>query len=170
MDTKQCSKCKQDLPVSEFWKDKHKADGLRSACRACNKNNPEYMRKYYRKNKDGSIREWRDANKEVLSERAREWQRANPERYKELQRRSHLKKYGLTPESYDAMLEAQDGGCRVCGAPSNLQIDHDHGCCPGKESCGKCVRGILCGPCNTVLGMVNDNPARLSSLIKYLGG
>ena len=31
------------------------------------------------------------------------------------------------------------------------QIDHDHRCCPGSESCGKCIRGILCSSCNTGL-------------------
>lgn len=36
----------------------------------------------------------------------------------------------------------------------NKHIDHDHSCCPGRTSCGACVRGILCAGCNTMMGRV----------------
>ena len=68
-------------------------------------------------------------------------------------RRSRLGNYGLTPESFDAMLAAQGGRCAVCPATdpggSNWNIDHDHTCCPGPRTCGCCVRGLLCTGCNT---------------------
>lgn len=35
METKRCSRCKQELPVSEFGKDKQKSSGLASHCRNC---------------------------------------------------------------------------------------------------------------------------------------
>ena len=31
-------------------------------------------------------------------------------------------------------------------------IDHDHRCCNTERSCGKCIRGILCVRCNTLIG------------------
>ena len=47
-------------------------------------------------------------------------------------------------------------------------IDHDHSCCPGINSCGKCVRALLCHNCNTTLGRVGDDPEILQAMIAYL--
>lgn len=84
-------------------------------------------------------------------------------------------KYGLSPEANTALLEAQGGGCAICGitaseSPHPLVVDHDHSCCPGKRSCGKCVRGILCRACNVALGNLNDEPRRVLSAYQYLVG
>lgn len=86
-------------------------------------------------------------------------------------------KYGLTLDEYDAMFLEQDFRCLICGkifANDSLKdkpfVDHDHSCCPGPKSCGKCVRGILCMRCNTLLGLVEDNPDILLSAINFLGG
>jgi len=59
-------------------------------------------------------------------------------------------------------------GCQVCGSFERLCIDHDHSCCPGKHGCEKCVRGVLCNDCNTILGRARDNPDRLHALAVYL--
>jgi hypothetical protein len=97
-------------------------------------------------------------------------------------RRAKLRKdYGMTVADYDAMLMAQGGGCDICGAteslvttiptlgPRNgLHIDHDHACCPGPRSCGKCIRGILCSKCNRALGCIDDNAERAHKLADYL--
>lgn len=53
------------------------------------------------------------------------------------------KQLGVTDTEYAAMLEAQDGGCAICGAPPKtrrLSVDHNH-------RTGK-VRGLLCFRCN----------------------
>ncbi|MFD0291328.1 endonuclease domain-containing protein [Streptomyces sp. NPDC127061] len=64
------------------------------------------------------------------------------------------KKYGLTIWRVNAILRAQGDACAICGespgdaaieGPSYWQIDHDHTCCSG---CARCVRGLLCMPCN----------------------
>ncbi len=48
--TKVCHKCGRELPVSEFYKDKTRKDGLRPYCKECRKeyreNNLSYMSKY----------------------------------------------------------------------------------------------------------------------------
>lgn len=84
--------------------------------------------------------------------------------------------FGITAEQYDEMLARQGG---VCANPAcdrtvsddgrRLSVDHDHACCPGPKSCGKCVRGLLCHTCNATLGMVDDDPTRLLGLVAYLG-
>jgi hypothetical protein len=52
----------------------------------------------------------------------------------------------------------------------NLRVDHDHRCCPGAHSCGKCVKGLLCEGCNIASGWLGDSPGRAEGLARYLAG
>lgn len=74
---------------------------------------------------------------------------------------ARLKKFGLDLAWFDA----QQGRCGICETTEpgvkGWSIDHDHSCCPKGQGCVKCVRGILCGRCNTGLGLLGDDPARL---------
>lgn len=77
--------------------------------------------------------------------------------------------YGLTEQDYFKIYDAQKGLCAICGKPETsvsrgnknkprrLSVDHNHACCPTQKSCGKCIRGLICGRCNSVLGFVNDD-------------
>jgi hypothetical protein len=47
-----------------------------------------------------------------------------------------------------------------------FDLDHDHACCSGDRSCGKCARGLLCSRCNFVLGWVEKDLTRLNLLEK----
>ena len=80
--------------------------------------------------------------------------------------------YGLTEAEYDAMVVAQGDSCAICGTTDrqgkSWHIDHDHACCPGNKSCGKCVRGLLCAICNQGLGHARDDVSILASMIDYL--
>ncbi len=84
------------------------------------------------------------------------------------QRKFLLRSYGLTAESYAARLAAQDGKCAVCGclpeqsAKGVLAVDHDH-------ATGR-VRGLLCGLCNTGIGLLKDNRTFLLRAADYLTG
>ncbi len=88
------------------------------------------------------------------------------ERIRDLKRR-----FGLTPDDYQAMVDAQRGVCAIChkeetsfepktGTRKNLAIDHCH-------KSGK-IRGLLCWHCNSVLGKVEDSIPRLKAMIAYL--
>ena len=66
-----------------------------------------------------------------------------------------IRTYGLSPREHTALLVFQGHRCAICrratGATKALATDHDHACCPGRVSCGGCVRGKLCGPCNEIV-------------------
>lgn len=73
-----------------------------------------------------------------------------------------------------------DPSCRLCGkrfytgrggTRSAFAVDHDHACCNGGTSCGRCVRGILCSSCNMSLGHVESmiGWAGVPALLGYLG-
>jgi hypothetical protein len=75
-----------------------------------------------------------------------------------------------------AMSEKQNHCCAICGLPETVKmretlchlcVDHDHTCCPGAKSCGKCIRGLICRRCNSILGGVNDSIELLEKVIEY---
>lgn len=86
--------------------------------------------------------------------------------------RQNTRKYGLTSEEYIVLFNSQKGLCAVCKTPDAegkwLSIDHDHTCCAGKKSCGKCVRGLLCRKHNIGLGNLDDSPEVLRAGAAYL--
>lgn len=127
------------------------------------------------------------------TEKSRKWRAENPQKYKETGRRSVAKerqkdkddpkrirartlwkKYRLTLEQYETMIAAQEGACATCGTDSPggpggiLHVDHDHSCCPGGKTCGRCIRGLLCDRCNKALGYVDDDVDTLMNLASYL--
>jgi hypothetical protein len=84
-----------------------------------------------------------------------------------------LQYYGIIASAYKELWDSQNGCCAICEIPENesgkaLAIDHDHECCSGRKSCGKCVRGLLCTKCNVLLGMSSDSPEILQRATAYL--
>jgi len=74
-------------------------------------------------------------------------------------------RYGMTYEQWERMRENENYRCMICGITEEevgrkLDVDHCH-------SSGK-VRGLLCNPCNSMLGHAKDNTEILQSAIKYL--
>lgn len=161
---KKCSKCGELKPLSNYYRaGGNSRDGLRGDCIPCNlagkaerhRLNPEPARK--------RTREWRLANLDRANANQQAFVASGGKRLSD--RKSYLmRKYGMTIERYDAMLEAQGGGCFICGRPPrediSLHVDHDH--CTGK------VRGILCFCCNNALADFQDDPALLRKAACYV--
>jgi hypothetical protein len=79
--------------------------------------------------------------------------------------------YGIDLETYFRLHTKQGGGCAICGAKHSavakgpaerLCVDHCH------ET--GAIRGLLCKPCNTALGAMQDDCLRLRKAIDYLNG
>jgi hypothetical protein len=93
-----------------------------------------------------------------------------------LNRKSILKlRFHMTIEDYEKLFKKQKGKCAICGSKDSqvkrqkyFCIDRDHKCCPTSKSCGKCIRGLLCQRCNSLLGYSYDNINILRNAIKYL--
>jgi len=153
MPTKICTICEVEKDLDEFYRHRYAKDRRQSKCKDCSRS---YSKKYA------------EDNPERMSRNNALWRRNHPDyaRAWSLKRRYHL-----TLEQFDALLEKQ-GGCAICGRDTpdahGWQVDHDHSCCPSGYSCGKCVRGILCAPCNKGLGHFGDNPDRLIVAAEYL--
>jgi len=191
---KTCSKCKETKPLVSFHKDPRFSDGRKSKCKSCEK---VIKQAWYRRNRELSVErakryrinhpEWtKEANKSVnRGERSASWRDRNPEKAKIIARRAainrRLRKYNITLEQYEAPKAAQNNLCAACKEPptelkgntnavflDNFVIDHDHRCCPGEGSCGKCIRGLTCSPCNVAAGMLRDNPVKARNLADYL--
>ena len=163
MDSKRCRDCGEVKPVGDFYRHAGCSDGLRPECKVCNL--AEKARRHR-------------ANPDAARERTRQWQQDNPQRYAENRerwrasgrkaisnRRSYLKrKYGITLEQYDAMLEAQGGCCAICRRPPrddiSLHVDHHHG--SGR------LRGLLCFSCNVTVGHMREERDRLGAIADYL--
>lgn len=84
-----------------------------------------------------------------------------------------VQNFGLPPGMYEALLAFQGGTCailycRAQGKKRALAVDHDHSCCPGPTSCGKCVRGLLCQRHNLAIGYDADKPEVFDSMAAYL--
>lgn len=80
--------------------------------------------------------------------------------------------YGLTETAFVALLAAQNGGCAICGTEIGMMtchVDHDHACCEHhRNTCGNCVRGLLCPGCNFGIAAFRDSTDRLRAAIHYL--
>ena len=108
-------------------------------------------------------------NREEILARQKAKRLADPEKTRDTRLRT-LYKMGV--EDYNEMLEKQGHKCCICnGVNENgayLSVDHDHSCCPGVKSCGKCVRGLLCHACNVSVGFMQDSPERFIRAAIYL--
>jgi hypothetical protein len=161
---KRCSICGVTKPFDDFYRAKGMRDGHRSDCKACNQ-----ARKRERYAADPAryiamVRRWQRANPDRMRTYRNE-RNARPEVKRQQRDMYYRRTYGVSADEVDAMLDAQNGRCAICGerAPDRLasmHLDHDH-------EHGQ-LRGLLCLSCNQGLGKFRDDPTVLLRAIVYL--
>jgi hypothetical protein len=89
---------------------------------------------------------------------ARKYRKNHPDRRRFIQ----APRYGTTKAKVEACSVEQDNKCAICLEVFDRtpQIDHDH-------STNK-FRGLLCKPCNWLLGNARETVLILENAIKYL--
>jgi hypothetical protein len=136
---KTCTKCGKVKPLNEFGRDRHKSDGLTTACRECRASqireqraaDPEKARaavrqwrsdnlEKSRRSGRASVRRWRAANRETDRENSRNWYRSNPERARA---RNRATRAAMRRKVFDHY----GWSCACCGSTENLTIDHVNG-------------------------------------------
>ena len=166
---KLCPKCQVEKDEADFHRNS-RTGKPRSWCRACT-------------NADNLARA--KANPEKTAARSRAWREANPERAaavalaryhrdKDKSRADYMR--SRFKVEWQTLWDQQGGLCACCGEPMlregreklSAVVDHDHKCCSGRTSCGKCVRGLVHWRCNLVLGYANDDPHLLQRAAAYL--
>lgn len=141
--TKMCVKCDQELPREDF--------GVRpngysmSYCRECLKrgNREKAMRHYYKHPEE--VRKRREYNRKACLKRY----------------------YGMTIEQWEELKTRQGGLCAICGSPPPVKAKRDVLVVDHCHATGA-IRGLLCDPCNHMLGSARDNIQTLRSAIRYL--
>jgi hypothetical protein len=109
--------------------------------------------------------------KEARALARRKWEQTHPEQWELLKKNQRFRRrYGITVDIYEQLLEKQNGKCRIClqipkgihgsGRLKVLHVDHDH-------STGE-IRGLLCDNCNRGLGYFKDDSLLLQQAIIYL--
>lgn len=162
---KTCTVCAVEKPIDQFY-----TTGRKSPCGWCKVCCELWRKSYYAANREAILEQQRAYNKEnaaVINQKKREKRINDPQKLKD-QRIKRV--YGLSPSALKRKMSEQGQACSICKEPllSGIHIDHDHACCTGKSSCGKCVRGLLCEDCNRGLGSFRDVPSRLRSAALYL--
>jgi Recombination endonuclease VII len=108
-------------------------------------------------------RRYREAHQKEINKRARARYQAKKHDSASPARTAQLRRYGITPAEYDALLEKQGGACAICRKRSKGRLCVDHCHVTGM------VRGLLCNECNGALGYLKDDQASLVAALAYLG-
>lgn len=140
----------------EKWREVHKA------WREKNKDKLKARRMAKRDEINAKSRAYRAKNKVFINAKQRLWRKQNKAKSRRNDRKNLLKNsYGMSLREFQTLSRHQGGLCAICDSkPKTLSVDHNH-------STHK-VRGLLCRPCNSALGLFKDNPNFLRHAIAYL--
>lgn len=190
MKNKRCVKCNHLKPISEFYNSKlsYCVDGKDYYCKYCRLGtsiksqrskskkcsvelceNPHYAKSWCRTHYERVNRNGTTQNKNKV---------IKDDIYYFEGKKHHTKEYVLNYKYKMGIKEFKRRsakGCELCGdkPERTLHVDHDHNCCSGQRTCGKCVRGIICNRCNKAVdkyekGLIRADYPNLKNIIKYV--
>jgi hypothetical protein len=174
-----CNDCNKRKLLDDFPRDKNRPLGRGYICKTCA---VVRTRAWYKTNKKRALtnsKRWRETNRLKQRASSRKYYAKNATRLRarsrELNARPEAKaaarwcwvkrKYGLTKEQWLDIFEVQGRRCACCRSaePSSKRgwhTDHDH----KTEK----LRGIVCHPCNVMLGAARDSIEILEAGKRYL--
>lgn len=186
---KDCHLSGIEQPLERFHPNRAMKDGHKSECKDCSrldkrkweKKNPEKMaiikeKKRVSPSARKTRQEYRCKNSDKAKQRSKEWAANNQDKVRIHSIKKRFRRQGTTQQWYEEQLRNQEYKCAICEeicppiSTVRLAIDHDHSCCGYTRACDKCRRGLLCGPCNTRLGIIEktDWVAKAQAyLLKY---
>lgn len=146
---KTCTKCLTLKFVFDFHKSKQTKDGFTHWCKDC---------------KSKSTKAYALANKKQVESKQKEWRNNNPRNVKSINLK---RRYGITIDQYESMLEKQNSCCAICKSISPNRLDIDYFLVDHDHKTGK-IRGLLCDPCNKGLANFKDSQINLTRAIEYI--
>lgn len=178
-----CGKCKKEKPLGEFGKNCKSRDGLGWECKLCTHTR---AKSYYTRPDIRAKKKVYDKLPEVVARRRvrenspeyiakRKAYRNRPEvivrtrLYNKLPRvRAAKRQYknNFPQPLLEIALAIQGSTCAICHMPfALLESRHLHA-----DHCHKShvPRGVLCHKCNTAIGLLGDDPARIRAAADYL--
>lgn len=188
VETKTCGICGVEKLLEEFARNSRRPDGRGSYCRVCARE--KYHVPARERNRlvpqhfdgtqtcrvcaiDKPVAEYRwDRDKGRYRYDCNSCRRAQSREYnvqaRDKRRDRNLRaKYGITAAEFDELLASQGGVCAICGTDPMTRttkkaaaVDHDHAT--------GAVRGVLCGQCNSAIGLLQEDPRILQAAIDYL--
>lgn len=111
---------------------------------------------------------WRESHPQERSQANVQYRKRHPDKVRDAYLKHH---YGIGLDEYETMLQQQGGVCAICRRPErgvhhrsgrlrSLAVDHCHQTA--------IVRGLLCGPCNTALGLLGHDVVVIAAAHMYL--
>jgi len=175
---KNCTICKEDKRLSEFYSSKRHPSGYMSACKLCESkrkksaNSILHRRKRYQMNKEkvkGQVKANYHKHLDKYKATARNYYLRNKDKSLEAgwKQKGILNDQGsyFTLSDYKVALEKCNNCCQICKRrkedhKKGLVVDHNH-------QTGY-FRGILCAFCNTAIGYLKEDPDIIKQAADYV--
>jgi hypothetical protein len=132
---------------------------MSKVCNECSQELPVAMFSKCSANADGLQGKCKPCDN-ALQRKRREDPEINERHKLRMRIRAYIRKYNLSEEEALVLVTNRNGECEICGETAPLVVDHCHD--------SNNVRGRLCSPCNTGLGLFKENINSLNQAIEYL--